>query len=162
VEGFDESGAEAAGEDLVAGGDTEVCATKALELMTAVKTTAVRGNRMRDIGAYSCGGAPLGDDPIVSETALTGPFDAVSPGSCRLDRRCAWRLSKIEHSGPPGTRFKIARNEERSREKSATTGAISRVPKETAIRVALKMAKRLHHPYMPTITDRTRKKVAGG
>jgi hypothetical protein len=34
---------------------------------------------MRDIRAYSCGAAPLGDDPIVSETALTRPFDAVCP-----------------------------------------------------------------------------------
>jgi len=53
MEGFDESGVNAVGEDLVAGGDTEVCATTALELMTAVKTTAVRWNGMRDIGAYS-------------------------------------------------------------------------------------------------------------
>jgi hypothetical protein len=41
VEGFDESGADAAGGE-VAGGDSEVCATTPLELMIAPKTTAVR------------------------------------------------------------------------------------------------------------------------
>jgi hypothetical protein len=42
VEGFDESGADAAGDDLVAGGDSEICATTALEPMIGAKTTAVR------------------------------------------------------------------------------------------------------------------------
>ena len=53
MEGFDESGADAAGAGLVAGGDTEVCAIAALELMTAAITTVVRRNRMRDKGAFS-------------------------------------------------------------------------------------------------------------
>jgi hypothetical protein len=53
VEGFDESGADVAGADLAAGGDTEVCATAAVELMTTAKPIAVSQNRMRDTGAFS-------------------------------------------------------------------------------------------------------------
>jgi hypothetical protein len=53
VEGFDESVADAAGAGLVAGGDVEVCAMVALELMVAAKTTAVKQNQMRDMGGFS-------------------------------------------------------------------------------------------------------------
>jgi hypothetical protein len=42
VEGFDESGADTSGDDLVAGGDSEICATTALEFMIGARTTAVR------------------------------------------------------------------------------------------------------------------------
>jgi hypothetical protein len=44
IDGFEESGPDASGGDMVAGGDTEVCATAAVELMIAAKTTAVRWN----------------------------------------------------------------------------------------------------------------------
>jgi len=42
VEGFDESGADAGGDDFVAGGDSEICATTALALIIGAKTTAAR------------------------------------------------------------------------------------------------------------------------
>jgi hypothetical protein len=52
AEGFDESGADAAGAGFVAG-DTEVCAIAALELMSAPTTTAARQNRTQDINIFS-------------------------------------------------------------------------------------------------------------
>ena len=53
MEGFDDSGRDAAGAGLIPGGVTEVCAIAALDRAT-VKNTTLRQKLVRDISVSSC------------------------------------------------------------------------------------------------------------